>query len=716
MASPAEVPLAVSILREFEEALELSMSFPECGIKVRGFKVDLTIDREPDKNAHARSPQPPSSAVVKTLEMGPENPAIIQNVPSGRNFLVSVSAVLSDGRLPLRSPWVTAITLPLTKPTSPVRDLLGVRRSRCLGCPCRSFKVMRGVSLTLNSSPTTVPCRGCGCQADQHERVDDPEMGSAPNHAGAATFATSSRADVANVGSNGSDHVSADILSWPSEANGWDDHEKALFVLSRGMFNPGEMAKLRRTSDGQYGTISSIRTGVPERISVVCPTTDARHMFHEQLWSTFDAQAWPDKELIVVETYNLKPSAFFAAKAEGDDRLIFVPLRRGLDQNDMSIGLKRNMCTYLASGATLANFDDDDIYAPSYLNSMVEAIDKDRTCAATLSSWYVFDVACGKFGFVDPVKAKETKAANAPKDIDDWLYGYGFSYVFRLEAALANPYPNMNLGEDYAFMRLLRSARINGRKGISLVYDSYGLCLHTLHARSTSNNWAQREVSRDELEDLDVADLSVLLQRYLERFPANRQPSKFIEGKIERRQRMLRIVTDKGGFSVRCTAGDRPSDVGELLTKHIGSIARRAVFYRNDPTKVSIENPPVALGERVGLRTDTLYAIFNLADEALKVHLKVGDMRDRSISVVVWLPHSFVKISSLRRALVEQHATDDLKKNGGIEMAAKAVRLAECTKRGVSFLTVEPTRWLGDSREFWSPSLAELLGRSRCED
>merc|ERR1719436_2223422 len=100
-------------------------------------------------------------------------------------------------------------------------------------------------------------------------------------------------------------------------------------------------------------------------------------------------------------------------------------------------------------------------------------------------------------------------AANAPRDIDDWLYGYGFSYVFTLEAALLHPYPNRNLGEDAEFFGALRRRR-NG-SGVKLVFDSYGICVHTLHSRSTSNNWAQREVTKQELEDLDLADLSEVL-------------------------------------------------------------------------------------------------------------------------------------------------------------------------------------------------------------
>ena len=33
---------------------------------------------------------------------------------------------------------------------------------------------------------------------------------------------------------------------------------------------------------------------------------------------------------------------------------------------------ERNACTHLASGLVVANFDDDDLYAPAYLETMME--------------------------------------------------------------------------------------------------------------------------------------------------------------------------------------------------------------------------------------------------------------------------------------------------------------------------------------------------------
>mmetsp|Transcript_138220 Transcript_138220/g.441666 ORF Transcript_138220/g.441666 Transcript_138220/m.441666 type:complete len:284 (+) Transcript_138220:464-1315(+) len=281
----------------------------------------------------------------------------------------------------------------------------------------------------------------------------------------------------------------------------------------------------------------------------------------------------------------------------------------------------------------------------------------------------------------------------------------------------------MNLGEDYGFLQALRMQHLTPvsmkrpRSGVSLLFDSYGICVHTLHPRSTSNNWAQREVTRQELEDMDIADLSEDLVKYVLRFPAKESTSRFIEGKIERRQWKLRVVTAVGEFSVRCTAGVRAQDVKELLAKQLGSMGRDApVFRMNSSGEAKAEGPPMEATERVGLRAEKLFADLRLADRASEIKVTVTDMKDRSISVVVRLPHSSLQLQSVREAVVVQHGVGDFGAEGAIKKAAREIRLAECSYRGASFMAVDATRWLGDSREFWSPGLAELLCRKRAPD
>ena len=85
------------------------------------------------------------------------------------------------------------------------------------------------------------------------------------------------------------------------------------------------------------------------RVSIVTPTTASRARFHPQLWQCFLDQSWPDKELVVVETYHNEPSAFFESIARVDSRLKYVAIKRPVGE-DLTVGTKGNLTILLASG------------------------------------------------------------------------------------------------------------------------------------------------------------------------------------------------------------------------------------------------------------------------------------------------------------------------------------------------------------------------------
>ena len=111
------------------------------------------------------------------------------------------------------------------------------------------------------------------------------------------------------------------------------------------------------------------------RVSVVTPTTASRARFHPQLWQCFVDQSWPDKELVVVETYHDEPSAFFRRIAQEDPRLKYIAIKRPVGE-DLTVGAKRNLTILLASGQYCVNFDDDDLYANRYVERMVGEMKK----------------------------------------------------------------------------------------------------------------------------------------------------------------------------------------------------------------------------------------------------------------------------------------------------------------------------------------------------
>ena len=276
--------------------------------------------------------------------------------------------------------------------------------------------------------------------------------------------------------------------------------ESDLLHQSGGAYNPHQMASVRRVpaSAGQKPLALSSQLEIRNRVSILTPTTASRSAFHEQLWGCFTAQTWPDKELIVVETYEDQPSQVLEALADQDERLVHIALRCPAG-HDFSVGLKRNICVHLASGEICINFDDDDLYADGYCEWMVAEMQRHGWGAATLSGWHNYFEQSGKCGYSDP---ESWKVENL-EELAETIYGYGFSYVFKRSLALCYPYPNVEFSEDAPFMLRLRSVLGDARVG--LLRDEQGMCLHVVHRDSTCiDPEISRLLSEDEFEDLQV--------------------------------------------------------------------------------------------------------------------------------------------------------------------------------------------------------------------
>jgi glycosyltransferase involved in cell wall biosynthesis len=100
------------------------------------------------------------------------------------------------------------------------------------------------------------------------------------------------------------------------------------------------------------------------------------------------AQTWPNKVLVVVDS-GPKPSPFL--KKLQDERLRYVHVKMQ-DEAAVSIGTKRNTAAAAAGDEAdlIAHFDDDDIYAPCYLETL-EAARGDAEMVK-LSAWFVLEM------------------------------------------------------------------------------------------------------------------------------------------------------------------------------------------------------------------------------------------------------------------------------------------------------------------------------------
>lgn len=124
---------------------------------------------------------------------------------------------------------------------------------------------------------------------------------------------------------------------------------------------------------------------VEVKISVVCPTTSCRASFHPLLYENFRRQTHGDRELVVYST-GPTPSPFFGALEDGRVTYFHEDRRVGL-------GEKRNVLVRRAKGAIIACFDDDNIYAPTYLAVMASHLTSSGARCACLARWATYSVA-----------------------------------------------------------------------------------------------------------------------------------------------------------------------------------------------------------------------------------------------------------------------------------------------------------------------------------
>lgn len=218
-------------------------------------------------------------------------------------------------------------------------------------------------------------------------------------------------------------------------------------------------------------------------MSVVTPTCARRHRFHEALYRCFAWQRHPAKELVVVDDPG-PPSPFFAALK--DARVRYVQA----DAPGESVGAKRNRALALARGDAVAHFDDDDLYLPGYLGDMLRRLDEGPADVVKLSAWFWYDLSSDVLARYDGVADGDHSR----------LYGYGFSYLYRRERALAVGFPDRSFGEDYEFC--LRSMSAGG--SVMHFKDSAKspTVLHIVHGRNTSNCFVTQQVPVSELPRL----------------------------------------------------------------------------------------------------------------------------------------------------------------------------------------------------------------------
>lgn len=238
-------------------------------------------------------------------------------------------------------------------------------------------------------------------------------------------------------------------------------------------------------------------------VSIVTPSWQ-REDFLPLCHARIQAQSWPEIEWLVFDD-SPRPSAYLQPLA-GPRLKYFYSASR------YAIGEKRNILAEHAAGDFIVHFDDDDFYAPAYVERMVAALAAGADFVK-LSGWFLYSAVHRRFGYWDTARggshhrwgrqtAGYVETPDAPA-ADDNLLGYGFSYAYRRSVWEAVRFPPVNASEDAPFARAARE-----RFRFAALADEEGLCLHTLHARSTSLCLPQYElppILLDRLFGPDVA-------------------------------------------------------------------------------------------------------------------------------------------------------------------------------------------------------------------
>ena len=151
-----------------------------------------------------------------------------------------------------------------------------------------------------------------------------------------------------------------------------------------------------------------------------------------------------------------------------------------------------------AGGDIIVHFDDDDYYAPNYVATMLEMLG--ARDLVSLSAWYIYSLGHKFFGYWDKGLALDVHHSLSPKgveampfqavtaeDLQSYLLGYGFTYMYRKAAWASVSFDDAHHGSDYRFVQAL----LQQGRDIATFADQQGLVLHTISTNNVSRAFPQ---------------------------------------------------------------------------------------------------------------------------------------------------------------------------------------------------------------------------------
>lgn len=246
-------------------------------------------------------------------------------------------------------------------------------------------------------------------------------------------------------------------------------------------------------------------------VSIVTPSFNRQALLEAQ-HKIVSAQTVEDYEWLILDD-SPQPSAYFENLADPRVRYTHMPQR-------MMVAAKRNWLCERSTAPVIAQFDDDDYYAPNYLAAMMARLEETKADITKLSGWFVYSAQLKRLGYWDtantlglhftfgPEKSLQGFVNQAPpENMKNNYLGYGFSYVFKKSAWEAAPFPPVEYASDYGFVA---GAIAKGRT-FDHFADTEGLVLHILRTDNMSKSFPQHLLPDFMLEKLFGPDLAPLL-------------------------------------------------------------------------------------------------------------------------------------------------------------------------------------------------------------
>jgi len=196
------------------------------------------------------------------------------------------------------------------------------------------------------------------------------------------------------------------------------------------------------------------------KISCVCVTYNRYTNLYASIIA-FLNQSYKNKELVIIDdsTNNL-PTKIYNIITNNFDVIKYKKLNK-----KCKIGTKRNKAISLSTGTYIAIWDDDDIHLEHRLQQQVDNLvcsNCDLTVVSHNTLYYF---------------PEHNVMKRIPKIIHDrwWYKGYTCpSMVFKKSVWFKNKYPNVDVNEDYIFLKTLpKNASIHVHKSLKNPFFAY---------------------------------------------------------------------------------------------------------------------------------------------------------------------------------------------------------------------------------------------------